>query len=265
MSKLTIQAVLAALILSLAMAFPQSTSSRTVHQRPQTSSSTQMLTTLRGGQQDQDFSDQQSTLSSARRSLVVPSALASFGKFYESVLAQRPIVTKSITAGIVFGLSDYSAQKLQQQRANKNDQHQQHQKINWTRCLSCASVGLLYFGPAAHYWYKLLFHLLPATTLSSTLQKAVLGQVIFGPAFTCVFFGAGLAQAGNFSLRRWVQKIRTDLFGAWLAGVGFWPIVDLISFTYVPVTYIPLFVNICSFVWTIYLSLVANQGTAKTA
>jgi protein Mpv17 len=66
-------------------------------------------------------------------------------------------------------------------------------------------------------------------------------------------------QAGDFTLSSWVSKIKNDLPTAWLAGVGFWPLVDFVSYALVPLKFIPLFINLCSFVWTIYLSMVANR------
>lgn len=187
-------------------------------------------------------------------------ALTSMGKWYAQSLDKRPIFTKSITACGIFAISDYLAQRLE--KASPSDSKEQ--TLNWTRLLSGAAVGLLYFGPAAHYWYEMIFQLLPGTTLVSTLQKAVMGQLFFGPSFTCIFFAVSLLQAGSFSLSSWASKIRRDLPGAWLAGAGFWPLVDLVSYSIVPKNYIPLFVNLCSLVWTIYLSLVANREASKT-
>ena len=135
--------------------------------------------------------------------------------------------------------------------------------MDWTRLISTTLVGLLYFGPAAHYWYEWIFRLLPGTGLASTLYKAFWGQLLFGPSFTCIFFAASLLQSGDFSLGAWWSKIRNDLPGAWLAGVGYWPIVDLISYSVIPVKLIPLFVNMASLIWTVYLSLVANRGKGK--
>ena len=37
------------------------------------------------------------------------------------------------------------------------------------------------------------------------------------------------------------------------------PFVDLVSYGFIPAKWIPLFVNSCSFVWTIYLSLQAAK------
>ena len=192
----------------------------------------------------------------AKFAMLMPS-LTAIGTLYSQHLERRPIITKSITAGAIFGLSDYLAQKVE--RSNKND------ALNWTRTMGSMLVGLLYFGPAAHYWYEMIFRLLPETGLLSTLQKAFWGQIIFGPSFTCIFFAVSLMQSGAFSLGNWWSKIRKDLPVAWLAGAGYWPLVDLVSYSVVPVKWIPLFVNFCSLIWTIYLSLVANRSTAKAA
>ena len=163
--------------------------------------------------------------------------LTTAGRVYTRHLDQYPIFTKSYTAGVVFALSDYIAQKVE-----KNPE--ESKKTDKTRLLASTLVGFLYFGPAAHYWYEAIFALLPGTSLWSTLQKAALGQIIFGPSFTCIFFAVSLLQAGQFSLGSWGRKIKSDLPGAWLAGAGFWPLVDFVSYSVVPIKWIPLFINL---------------------
>ncbi|KAG7362796.1 Mpv17 / PMP22 family protein [Nitzschia inconspicua] len=185
---------------------------------------------------------------------------ATIGKVYSHNLEASPILTKSCTAGLIFGLSDYLAQIIE---GSGEDAAKSKKSLDWIRLISTTLVGLLYFGPAAHYWYEWIFRLLPGTGLASTLYKAFWGQILFGPSFTCIFFAASLLQAGEFSLKGWWNKIRSDLPGAWLAGVGYWPIVDLISYSVIPVNLIPLFVNMASLVWTVYLSIVANKGKGK--
>ena len=163
--------------------------------------------------------------------------LTTAGRTYTRHLDQYPIFTKSYTAGIVFALSDYIAQKLEKNSGESK-------KMDKTRLLASTLVGFLYFGPAAHYWYEAIFAFLPGSSLWSTLQKAVLGQIIFGPSFTCIFFAVSLLQAGQFSLGSWGRKIKSDLPGAWLAGAGFWPLVDFVSYSVVPIKWIPLFINL---------------------
>ena len=98
--------------------------------------------------------------------------LTTFGAKYSQQLELRPIITKSYTAGLIFGLSDFFAQKIER----SNDANGTSGDIDWIRTLASTLVGLLYFGPAAHYWYEWIFRLLPATTLVSTMHKAFWGQ-----------------------------------------------------------------------------------------
>ena len=199
-------------------------------------------------------------------------ALSCLGSSYSAALVARPILTKSLTAGLTFFLSDYCAQQIEKPKeqagavedSSTTKKSKKAAKVpawkhDWMRTLVSCAVGLFYFGPAASAWYDWIFHVLPGTSLVSTIQKAALGQMIFGPSFTCIFFATSLMQSGQFSLGNWVKKIKNDLPGAWVAGAGFWPLVDLVSFSLVPMKFIPLFINICSFVWTIYLSSVANR------
>lgn len=181
--------------------------------------------------------------------------------FYTQQLTARPLVTKSLTAGIIFGMSDWCAQLIEiDGESSVSEAEEAGGKLVFSRILSSFLVGLLFFGPAANAWYSMIFKLLPSTSLISTLQKAALGQIFFGPTFTCVFFAAGMIQSNSFSPGAWLKKIQSDLPAVWASGLGFWPAVDFISYKMIPVQWIPLFVNFCSFVWTIYLSLVANRG-----
>jgi protein Mpv17 len=224
-------------------------------------SQSQLFRIPRGGSTSVDENNQKSVKQQSSTALAFISpltiALQNAGTSYSNALTAYPILTKSLTACLTFLLSDYTAQYVE--RPSSDDTERKNWKFNWTRTFTSAAVGLLYFGPAAHAWYEMIFTLLPGTTLFSTLQKAILGQLIFGPAFTCVFFATFLLQDGSFSIGNWVKKIKSDLPGAWLAGVGFWPLVDFVSFALVPIKFIPLFINLMSFIWTIYLSMVASR------
>jgi len=147
-----------------------------------------------------------------------------FGKTYSNHLDHSPILTKSITASFIFGLSDYTAQKLEQKSSKENEI-----KVDMGRVLTASLVGLLYFGAAAHTWYSMIFKILPGTSLASTLQKAMLGQLLFGPSFTCIFFATALIHTNSFTLGNWFEKIRRDLPGAWKAvsNYFFFPFVSL--------------------------------------
>lgn len=114
------------------------------------------LTTLRGGQEDvgtyqeeEATPDKASTLSSAitPKLSIFTAALGTAGKVYSQQLQQRPIITKSCTAGLIFGLSDYLAQRIERSS-------DEEKPFDRTRFIVSTLVGLCYFGPAAHYWYS---------------------------------------------------------------------------------------------------------------
>ena len=100
--------------------------------------------------------------------------------------------------------------------------------------------------------------MIPKNGLKEILTKALLGQIFFGPLVTIVFFAAACAQGEG--LKTLPAKIKADLLQVQIAGAGFWPFVDLISYAFIPIAYIPLFVNCASFVWTIFLSLKSRVG-----
>lgn len=212
---------------------------------------------MRGGDQE-DLPEENKPNMSGGVTLPGVSVLASLGQTYAKSLDTNPIVTKSVTACFIFGLSDWVAQRL------STTDKKEDNKYDLKRTITSSLVGLLYFGPAAHAWYYHIFRLFPGTGLAGTVQKAVMGQLLFGPSFTCIFFATALMNSGNFSLGSWWNKIRTDLPGAWAAGLGFWPFVDLVSYSLIAPQWIPLFVNTCSFIWTIYLSIVSNRNSKKS-
>jgi hypothetical protein len=68
-------------------------------------------------------------------------ALAGLGAAYSASLAARPIITKSLTAGAIFTLSDVAGQTIAPAPDGPDTK----------RTITSALVGLFYFGPALHY------------------------------------------------------------------------------------------------------------------
>ena len=177
------------------------------------------------------------------RALEMPSPLASLASGYARSMATRPLLTKMGTSAAIFGSSDLSAQKLEKGA-----------KLDVQRLAVTSAIGGLYFAPAAHVWYGAITELIPANGLKDILLKALLGQMFFGPLVTIVFFASACLQTTG-GLRTLPAKIKSDLVAVQAAGLGFWPFVDLVSYSFIPVDYIPVFVNCASFLWTIFLSV----------
>ena len=181
--------------------------------------------------------------------------LATLGAAYSSCLATAPVLTKSVTASAIFALSDQTAQRIE---GGGND---------GKRTLTSALVGLLYFGPALHFWLEMIQRVVPGFAILDTLKKTLLGQCFFGPTITCIFFGASLiANSGLLAgLQQWPKKIKQDLLVTWASGLCFWPFVDLLFYSFLPIAWIPLGYNGASFVWTIWLSIQAARSVPKEA
>jgi protein Mpv17 len=174
----------------------------------------------------------------------------SFGTVYSNLLQRAPVVTKSVTASIIFALSDILAQTIQ-----KKDTTKENKIIELRRLIATGIFGLLYFGPAAHYWYEWMYTAIPLSSPSSTAKKTMLGQLIFGPVSDCMYFVSTLIQTKTFTLSTWMHKIRTDLPSVVLAGGAYWPLMEIIGYTYVPKAFMPLFIHLSNLLWTTFLAL----------
>lgn len=69
-----------------------------------------------------------------------------------------------------------------------------------------AGYGLLILGPSLHLWFNLMSKLFPKRDLISTLKKMAMGQLLYGPTMTVVFF----------SLNARLQGMRTIFLSYWI-------------------------------------------------
>ncbi|GLJ28855.1 hypothetical protein SUGI_0568610 [Cryptomeria japonica] len=63
--------------------------------------------------------------------------------------------------------------------------HPKAMTVFWSKM---AIYGLLLSGPTLHLRFKLMPRVLTKTDIISTVKKMVLGQILYGPAITAVFF-----------------------------------------------------------------------------
>ncbi|GBG79252.1 hypothetical protein CBR_g29303 [Chara braunii] len=172
-------------------------------------------------------------------------------EFYLRCLQQRPIVTKSVTAGAMAFLSDITAQVLTSPRPGF--------VIDAARLARMTSFGFFFSGPVLHGWFKLMSHAFPNRDMLSIASKMALGQVVFGPIVVSIFFAVNGALQGD-TLNQVINRLHRDLLPTLCAGLFFWPICDAIMFRFIPVHLQPLFNNSASYIWNIYISCVANSS-----
>lgn len=94
------------------------------------------------------------------------------------------------------------------------------------RTLRMASYGMLILGPSQHFWFNYMSKVFPKRDIVSTLKKLSLGQGVFGPSITAVFFSYNASLQGNFFIYIccqencanpfWLHNTNKDIFYIWI-------------------------------------------------
>ncbi|KMZ63608.1 hypothetical protein ZOSMA_3G00890 [Zostera marina] len=172
--------------------------------------------------------------------------------WYLEMIESRPILTKSITASLIFTVADLSSQTITIKPS---------ESLDLVRTFRMAGYGMLISGPTLHFWFNFLSKVLPKRDVLNTLKKIFVGQTVYGPIITTVFFSQNAAFQGE-SFSEILARLKRDLIPTFLNGMVYWPLCDFITFKFVPVRLQPLVSNSFSFVWTIYLTYMASLKKA---
>ncbi|KAK4437999.1 hypothetical protein Salat_0134000 [Sesamum alatum] len=168
--------------------------------------------------------------------------------WYLGMLETRPISTKSITAALIYTAADVSSQTI----VGESSEH-----YDPIRTLRMAGYGMLILGPSVHYWYNFMSRISPKRDLLSTLKKMALGQTLYGPTMTVVFFSVNAALQGE-SGSQIIARLKRDLLPTMINGILYWPVCDFVTFKFIPVHLQPLVINSFSYLWTVYITYMAN-------
>ncbi|GMN37854.1 hypothetical protein TIFTF001_007149 [Ficus carica] len=174
--------------------------------------------------------------------------------WYLGMVKCRPILTKSVTSALIYTAADLSSQTLA---------HQSSESYDLVRTLRMAGYGLLVLGPSLHYWFNFMSRLFPRRDLLSTLKKMALGQTVYGPFMTVIFFSLNARLQGETN-GEIVARLKRDLLPTMLNGVMYWPVCDFITFRFIPVHLQPLVSNSFSYLWTVYMTYMAGREKAST-
>jgi len=126
-----------------------------------------------------------------------PSQLALFGPevvedlsnawtAYNVALETDPLLTKSVTAGVILGAADLAGQALENRMAELD------KDVDWARAARFAFFGFVLQAPWNHFYYIMLDGALPPTPdplTATTGIKVVIDQFVQAPIFTVLIFG----------------------------------------------------------------------------
>nr|GMD05154.1 PXMP2/4 family protein 4 [Ipomoea batatas] len=169
--------------------------------------------------------------------------------WYLELLKTRPILTKSLTCAVIYTAADLSSQTLSGLSLEQYD---------LVRTLRMAGYGMVILGPSLHFWFNFVSMAFPKRDIRSTLTKMALGQAVYGPIMTVVFFSVNAALQGENG-GEILARLKRDVIPTMKSGVMFWPMCDFITFRFIPVHLQPLVSNSFSYIWNVYLTYMASK------
>lgn len=170
------------------------------------------------------------------------------------MIEARPVLTKGITAGLIFTVADVSSQMITLTDSDSFDP---------IRTLRMAGYGMLLSGPSLHLWFNFVSKILPKRDIVTTLKKMLMGQTVYGPLMTSIFFSFNASLQGETG-GEILARLKRDLVPTTISGLMYWPICDFITFKFIPVRLQPLISNSFSYFWTIYITYMASLEKASS-
>ncbi|KAF9621244.1 hypothetical protein IFM89_016738 [Coptis chinensis] len=171
-----------------------------------------------------------------------------FVGWYLGMIKSHPVLTKSVTSASIYTAADFTSQRLTATSSESYDLY---------RTLRMTGYGLLIAGPSMHIWFNSMSKVLPKRDVLTTLKKIFVGQALYGPIMTAVFFSSNAGLQGENGIEI-VARLRRDLLPTLKNGLLYWPVCDFITFKFIPVPLQPLISNSFAYLWTIYITYMAS-------
>ncbi|KAK0138114.1 Peroxisomal membrane protein 2 [Merluccius polli] len=172
---------------------------------------------------------------------------------YLFLLKKYPILTKSVTSGILSSLGNLLSQILE---ANKNAKNGKPvQDVDRAAAGRYAIFGLLLTGPLSHYFYQLMEVWMPTTDPYCIVKRLVLDRLVFAPGFLFIFYLVmnTLESKGLADLQK---KLEGTYWTALKMNWKVWTPFQFININFVPVQFRVLFANMVALFWYAYLASV---------
>mmetsp|Transcript_13650 Transcript_13650/g.20787 ORF Transcript_13650/g.20787 Transcript_13650/m.20787 type:complete len:222 (-) Transcript_13650:75-740(-) len=170
-------------------------------------------------------------------------------EWYSRKLDTHPLLTKSITSGVIGGTGDLICQCI----SNSNE------KIDWLRMGHFFLLGSFWVAPVTHTWYGALStRFFPGSgTVERVSKRVLVDQFAFAPLFLTSFMGGLFLMEGRQNI---LQQLKEVVPSAIIANWSLWIPAMTINFSIVPLKYQVLFGNNVALLWTVYLSYISKHS-----
>ncbi|KAI7813261.1 peroxisomal membrane protein 2 [Triplophysa rosa] len=150
---------------------------------------------------------------------------------YLLLLKKYPILTKSVTSGILSSFGNLLSQALESSKNNK--EKSPRKKINVLGPVHFAIYGLVITGPVSHYFYHILEVLFPTTVPYCLVKRLLLERLIFAPAFLLLFYVVMNALEGK-TIGDLQKKLTTTYWPSLKMNWKVWTPFQFININYIP-------------------------------
>ena len=186
---------------------------------------------------------------------MVAGGLESAWDGYLNALETAPLLTRAVTAGLLFPMADGAAQVLE------NGKREEKEDVDVARLARFAIFGFFVQAPWNSAFYEILDRLLPPTEdpLSIvTVEKLFVDQGLQAPVFTVVIFLVlGLLEGKT------LDAIKGQLIDDYVPTIkknwALWIPASAVNLAFVPPVLRVLYTNVVFFCWCIVLSLIINE------
>mmetsp|Transcript_4997 Transcript_4997/g.9586 ORF Transcript_4997/g.9586 Transcript_4997/m.9586 type:complete len:327 (+) Transcript_4997:49-1029(+) len=169
---------------------------------------------------------------------------------YETALAEKPLLVKSLTSLVGWTLGDVLCQT--------GVEKVKLTELDMARTFRQALFGFGWHGPSSHYFYGYLDTLMPGATMDKVAAKVFTDQVLWNPIFATIYFSYLNVMQGK-TLADLKLKMKQDLLTGVKASWGFWVPAHFVNFRFIPGDQRVLYINTLQILYNIFLSFLGNK------
>jgi hypothetical protein len=197
--------------------------------------------------------------------------------FYTTHLTANPIITKSVTAGVIGFIGDCMAQNIEYMMERRKNPKQEasslahglsiHGRYSFQRGLAILTDGVFISGPLMHFGYNLFESIMPINVGGGSSSLAAMAHVVADSVLLdSIFVASTFIVTGimeGYTYKELVPQFRSDyvptLKASWATSFFLLPF-GFTCFRYLPLTYRVMAVNFLDVVWDAVVSFMAHRS-----
>eukprot|EP00177_Eucheuma_denticulatum_P004358 GFKZ01007919.1.p1 GENE.GFKZ01007919.1~~GFKZ01007919.1.p1 ORF type:complete len:305 (-),score=28.30 GFKZ01007919.1:271-1185(-) len=169
-------------------------------------------------------------------------------RLYQRQLHLHPLLSRALTAGLIFFIADTLAQLLKRPRS----------PFSPPRLFRYSLYGFIVMGPFLYLWYALMNEYGPEDDLRGSLQKCLFEQFTLEPICISLYiiYDGLICRRGWHETRRALDRQFLPLF---FKNAVFWLPANFANYYIGTPDLRVVFANLCSLFWNIYFSTKVNR------